>query len=527
MQKERMRTPHGTLMLGSRRGYSSHQYNPFFILADHGTTETAGRCWSMQFVYSGGFRAEIAHDQYDQTRIQMGMADEKFSYPLEPGESLTAPEVIMSFSGKGLEHLSHHLHKCVREHVCRGKYADSPRPILINSWEACYFDFTGEKILDLAKKAKDLGVEMLVLDDGWFGKRNDDLRALGDWYANEDKLGMPLGELVKKVNDIGLKFGIWTEPEMISEDSDLYRAHPDWAMAVPDKKPVRGRSQLVLDMSRKDVRDYVYDSVCSVLDSGNIEYLKWDYNSCINDVYSHKADDQGRVLYDYMIGLYDVLERLNNKYPDVMIEGCSGGGGRFDAGMLYYTPQIWCSDNTDAIDRLFIHYGTSFAYPSCTVGSHVSACPNHQTGRNTPLKTRGIVAMSGTFGYELDPSGMNEEEKAEVREQIRRFHLLNDLVRTGNYYRLSDPFKDDYAAWSYVSEDGREALVSAVIMQNHGNMHNIFVKLRGLISGEFYRDVLTGRMYQADALMDAGMPLARPCGDAAGYEFHLEIVRNA
>ncbi len=521
MQKERMRTPHGALMLGSRRGYSSHQYNPFFILADHGTTETAGRCWSMQFVYSGGFRAEIEHDQYDQTRIQMGMADEKFSYPLEPGESLTAPEVIMSYSGSGLAHLSHDLHRCISEHVIRWKHKDEPRPVLINSWEACYFDFDGEKILKLARDAKDLGIEMLVLDDGWFGNRYDDNRALGDWRANEQKLGMPLGELVRKVNDIGLRFGIWTEPEMISEDSSLYREHPDWAMVIPGEKPVKGRNQLVLDFSRKEVVDAMYDMICSVLDQGNIEYMKWDCNRSISDVYSCTAADQGKVMYDYMTGLYDLLGRLTSRYPDLLIEGCSGGGGRFDCGMLYYTPQIWASDNSDALDRLVIQYGLSFGYPAATAGAHVSAVPNHQTGRITPIRTRTAVALAGTFGYELDPDKITEEERAGIAEGIALYRKYERLIRSGLYYRLSDPGKDRYTAWEFVSEDGSEALITMVVPENHGNAPTIYVTPRGLTPGAEYTDTETGIRYSADAVMDAGFPAPVAVEDRVSYMFHF------
>lgn len=529
MERQRERQPlgHCSLSVGSRRGMSSHQYNPFVMLSDPDTSEISGRCWVMEFVYSGGFAAEAERDQYDQVRMQMGLSEDRFSYPLHPGESLTAPEVIMTYSSDGFEKITHNLHRCIRGHICRGKYRDSARPVLLNSWEASYFGFDGVSLLELAKQAKELDMEMLVVDDGWFGNRFDDNRALGDWTPNEAKLGGSLADLVARVNNMGLRFGIWMEPEMISEDSDLYRAHPDWALAVPGKKPAKGRNQLVLDMSRADVREYVFNAVSGVLDCGGIEYLKWDYNSCITDVYSHGADDQGRVLYDYMIGLYDVLERLCHKYPDVLIEGCSGGGGRFDAGMLYYTPQIWCSDNTDAVDRLFIQYGTSFGYPGSAVGSHVSACPNHQTGRVTPLSTRGTVAMSGMFGYELDPSKMSDEEKNEVREQIRRFHAVRDLVRTGDYYRLSDPFEDDTAAWAYVAEDGSQALISAVIIQNHGNMHDHYVRVRGLTRGAMYRDMLTGRIYSSDALTDIGMPLARPRGDAESSVFHLERIQNA
>ncbi|MBQ3280981.1 MAG: alpha-galactosidase [Eubacterium sp.] len=526
MQKERLPIPHGTLSVGSRRGYSSHQYNPFLILADHGATETAGKCWSMQFVYSGGFRAEAEHDQYDQVRMMMGMSDEKFSYPVAPGESLTAPEVIMTYSGAGLEKLSQNLHSCIRNHVCRGKYRNVPRPIVINSWEAAYFDFTGEKIIEIAAQAKELGIEMLVLDDGWFGDRSDDFRALGDWKANEEKLGMSLGTLIERVNGLGMKFGIWTEPEMISEDSDLYRAHPDWAMAIPGEKPVRGRNQLVLDFSRREVVDAVYAMMCDVLDQGNIEYMKWDCNRSINDVYSHTATDQGKVLYDYILGLYDLLERLSDRYPDMLIEGCSGGGGRFDCGMLYYTPQIWASDNSDALDRLIIQYGLSFGYPSCTVGAHVSACPNHQTGRTTPLATRAAVAMSGTFGYELDPAKLSPAEKTEIRRETAYFKTIADIVTNGTYYRLSDATTDRYTAWEHLSPDRTHCLITVVIPENHGNTPTIYVTPRGLLPGAEYHDYDSGKTYISDALMEAGFPVPQPDTDRQAYMFMLRCKKE-
>ena len=410
-QYDRQSMTHGIFSVSSRRGMSSHQYNPFMILADHSTSETNGRCWGMQFVYSGGFEATAELEQFDQTRITMGLSQEKFAYDLKTGEELCGPEVIMSFSSEGLEKLSHNYHRCIRENVCRGKYRAGNRPIVLNTWEALYMNFDGKKILEVAESAKKLGVDMLVLDDGWFMNRNDDFRALGDWRADEAKLGCSLGELVKQVNNIGLKFGLWVEPEMISEDSELFRKHPDWAMVIPHEKPVLGRNQLLLDMSRRDVIEYIYSSLSALLSSSNTEYLKWDFNRSIASVYSHTADNQGKVLYNYMLGLYEVLERINKNYPDVLIEGCAGGGGRFDAGMMYYTPQIWCSDNTDALDRLAIHYGTSFGYPSSVIAAHVSTCPNHQTGRITPLHTRYVAANSGGFGYELNPLKLADDER--------------------------------------------------------------------------------------------------------------------
>ena len=523
MERNFQRTPvaHMEQYIGSRRGTSSHQYNPMMILAEKETTETAGGCYAMQFVYSGGFSGNAGKDQYDQTRMQLGLMQEKFSYPLAPGEEFTAPEVIMSFSGTGLETLSHNLQDCIRKHVCRGKWRDQVRPVLLNSWEAFYMDFDGADILALAEQAVTLGMDMLVLDDGWFGKRNDDYAGLGDWYVNEEKLGGEMKELIYWVHRKGLKFGIWVEPEMVNEDSDLYREHPDWAMTIPGRNPVRGRHQLVLDFSRKEVVDAIFESICKVLDMGTVDYLKWDYNRSIVDVYSHTAKNQGKVLYDYILGLYDFLERLTKRYPDMLIEGCSGGGGRFDAGMLYYTPQIWCSDNTDAIDRLRIQYGTSFGYPASCVGSHVSICPNEQNGRVTPLATRGITAMSGTFGYELNPEVLSEEEKDEIRAQIRKRNEYAELIHFGSYYRLSDPFDGECSAWAFVSKDRSEALINHVNLEIHGNRPVTYVRMRGLESGAAYCDTESGRVYPADALMQVGLPMPAPFGDYGALQIHL------
>ena len=454
----------------------------------------------------------------------MSLAGEKFAYPLAPGESLTAPEVILSYSDAGLEKLSHNLHRCLRRHVCRGKYRDSARPILLNSWEASYFNFSGKSLLRLADEAKALGVEMLVMDDGWFGARKDDCRALGDWSANEEKLGGSLGDLIREVNRRGLKFGIWMEPEMVSEDSDLYRAHPDWALAIPGEKPQRSRYQLVLDLSRREVCEEIYKRICAVLDQGNIEYLKWDVNRSIAEAFSHEDKAQGRVLYDYMLGLYDILERLVRRYPDLLIEGCSGGGGRFDAGMLFYSPQIWCSDNTDAVNRLSIQYGTSFGYPVSAMGSHVSACPNHQTGRTTPLSTRGTVAMSGTFGFELDPAKLSEEEKREVGRQIAAFKADAALIHGGLYYRLSDPARERFGAWEFAAEDGSEALVCAVLQEIEGNMTGSYLRPRGLTPGALYRCREDGRTYPAEALMDMGFPLPLHLDQYESLTRHFERV---
>ena len=514
----------GETRIGSRRGYSSHQFSPFVILANRNCGEDAGQCWAMHFVYSGGFCCEAGVDQFGQTRLQMGLSEEQFSWPLKPGEGLTGPEVLMSFSDAGFSRLSHSLHRCVRRHVCRGKFRDALRPVLLNSWEASYFRFTGDSILALADEARALGVEMLVMDDGWFGDRRDDNRALGDWTPNEEKLGRSLGELVREVNRRGLKFGIWMEPEMISEESGLYRRHPDWALAIPGKAPVRSRYQLVLDLSRQDVCDFVYGAICSVLDQGNIEYLKWDVNRSISDVFSHSGEDQGTVLHRYLLGLYGILERLTRRYPDLLIEGCAGGGGRFDLGMLYYCPQIWCSDNTDAADRLRIQYGTSFGFPVSAVGSHVSACPNHQTGRTVPFLTRAHVAMAGSFGYELNPARLSAEERAAIPEQIAAYRRFAPLIQNGLYYRLSNPAEDPACAWSFVAEDRSEALLFAVLQEIHGNMPAVYVFPRGLKPGALYRDEAAGRIYPADALMSAGLPLPQGMGQYGSVCIHLKEV---
>lgn len=524
MERNVQRVPvvHGTQKIGSVRGTSSHQYNPMMILAEKETTEDKGNCYAMSFVYSGCFQGEVLKDQLNQTRMMLGLQEEAFRYPLETGEMFQAPEVILSYSSEGMNRLSQNLHHCIRQHICRGKYKEEIRPILINSWEAAYFDFTGDTIYELAKAAKEVDIDMLVMDDGWFGKRDDDNSGLGDWFVNEKKLGGTLGNLIKRINDLGVKFGIWIEPEMVSEDSDLYRKHPDWALTVPGRNPVRSRNQLVLDFSRKEVVDEIYDQICKVLDQGNIEYVKWDMNRSLMDVYSSVTRDQGRVLHDYVLGLYDFLERLVQRYPNLLIEGCSGGGGRFDAGMMYYTPQIWCSDNTDAIDRLRIQYGTSFGYPVSVVGSHVSAVPNHQTGRKTPLHTRGVVAMSGTFGYELNLMKLSEEEKQEIREQIAEYKSYASIIQNGLYYRLSDPTTGEICAWEFVHTDEKEqskVLLNIVMQVIHGNMTVNYVKLQGLEETAVYREEKSGKRYTGATLMYGGMPLPIEPGEYQAYQY--------
>lgn len=534
---QRIRIGHGSHSIGSRRGTSSHQYNPAVIVAEKNTTENTGDCYGMVFVYSGNFLCEAEQDQFDQTRVLMGLQSDLFHYPLESGQTLEIPETIMCYSDRGFGDLSVKYHRCIRNHICNGARSRRttgmqgngssetgfvPRPVLVNSWEAAYFNFTGETIVELAREAAGLGIDMVVMDDGWFGKREDDNSGLGDWQVNEKKLGCSLGELVRRVNAEGVKFGIWIEPEMISEDSDLYREHPDWAMQNPGRNPARGRNQLVLDFSREDVREHIFDQICRVLDQGNIEYIKWDMNRSVTDFYSVE-NRQGRVSYDFVTGLYDFMEKLLARYPKLMIEGCSGGGGRFDAGMMYYTPQIWCSDNTDALDRLRIQYGTSFFYPMSTVSAHVSAVPNHQTGRITSLRTRGIVAMTGAFGYELSLSRLSAEEKGEIREQIRQYKEFEPLISTGDYYRLSNPFEDDCAAWMFVSADRKHILLHVVILENHGNMTVNYVRLKELLPDAVYEEAASGKCYCGSALMQAGIPIPVEMGDYRAYQFVFRV----
>ncbi len=522
MERDLERTPlgHGTISFGSRRGTSSHQYNPAVILAEKGTTETAGSCYGMLFVYSGNFSCEAEKDQYDQTRLLLGLNEELFSYPLAEGETFTVPEVILSYSANGLSALSQQYHSCIRDHVCRSKYVHMPRPVLINSWEAAYFDFTGDTIVDLAKEASSLGIDMVVMDDGWFGKRNDDNSSLGDWQVNEEKLGGSLSQLIDRVHAQGVKFGIWIEPEMVNEDSALYLAHPDWAIRIPGKKPVRSRNQLLLDFSRKEVRDHIFDQICAVLDQGSIDYVKWDMNRSMADVYA------GNLTYDYVLGVYDFLERLCRRYPDLLLEGCSGGGGRFDAGMLYYSPQIWCSDNTDAINRTRIQYGTSFFYPVCTMGAHVSAVPNHQTGRVTSFHTRGVTAMAGTFGYELNPALLSETEKQQIRQQIKTFKKYEMLINAGTYWRLSDPFTDEIAAWMSVSKQKDQALVSVVRLMAEANQATVYVRLQGLKPQTMYIEERSGKVYSGAALMYAGIPLPPFTREYEAYQFAFTELKE-
>lgn len=515
-EMERVALYHGITELRSTRGTSSHQHNPFVILAAQNTTEDNGECYGFSLLYSGGFHIQAEVDQFHQTRLVMGIDDSDFTWSLLPGEKFVTPEVAMGYSGTGLAKLSHCYHDSFQHHLIRSSWKDKRRPILVNNWEATYFDFDADKLLRIAKEAAELELDMLVLDDGWFGKRDNDDSGLGDWFVNEEKLGCTLGELADQVNDLGLMFGLWFEPEMISEDSDLYRNHPDWAMVVPGRNPIRGRSQLVLDMTREDVLDYIKERLFAIMDSANIQYVKWDMNRSVAAAYSVllPRERQGELRHRYVLGLYHVMEALLARYPDLLLEGCSGGGGRFDAGMLYYAPQIWCSDNTDAVERLHIQYGTSFGYPMSSVSAHVSVCPNHQNGRVTPFKTRGICAMQGTFGYEMDLSKLTPEEKEEAREQIRTFKKHYRLFQFGDYYRITSPLENhDFTAWEYADKEGKEAYMGVVFTDLHGNPAAHSVKFRGLRPEGIYKmwkdNELTGE-YTGAALMNGGILLPVP-----------------
>ena len=525
-QMERRLLVHGIQEIGSTRGTSSHHQNPTVLLCTPDCTETAGACIGAALVYSGSHQTRLECDQLGQVRMVMGIHPDLFRWELKAGETFSTPEVMLSYSDTGLETLSHHFHQAIREHICRGKYQLAERPVLINNWEATYFGFDTEKILHIAEEAARLGVDMLVLDDGWFGKRDDDCSGLGDWFVNETKLSGGLHDLVEKIKGMGMRFGIWFEPEMISEDSDLYRKHPDWAIRIPDRAPMRSRYQLVLDMANPEVQEYLFRVMSDVLHSADISYVKWDMNRSISDWYTRTlpADRQGEMPHRYVLGLYALLERLTAAFPDVLFEGCSGGGGRFDAGMLYYCPQIWCSDDTDAYERTKIQYGTSFFYPVSAVGSHVSTVPNHQTGRITPFETRGTVAMAGSFGYELDLNLLSDGEKQEVAEQIRQFKTYGPLIHNGKYYRLTNPMAEDAALWEFAAQDGSEVLVQGMLFHAEANVLRRTVQLRGLDAEKRYRLDGTEQVYTGAALMAGGVLLPKAWGDYTPVTMHFSEV---
>lgn len=503
------RTPlrSGIQSIESRRGASSAQMNPFFALVGHNTNEEYGEAYGYNLVYSGNFNAGVEVDQLHKSRAWIGINDYDFSWILEEGDSFTAPEAVMVYSAEGLGAMSRTYHKLYRTRLVRGKYRDEVRPILANNWEGTYFNFTEEKIVDLAKEAAGLGIELLVLDDGWFGKRNDDNCSLGDWYVNTEKLPSGITGLAEKVNACGVKFGLWFEPEMVSPDSDLYRTHPDWCIHTPGRERNETRNQLTLDLSRPEVCDYIVEAVCKILDTANISYVKWDMNRHMSELGSAglPAERQKEMPHRYMLGLYNVLERVVGTHPDILFESCSGGGGRFDPGMLYYMPQTWTSDDTDAVERLFIQYGTSLAYPTSAMGAHVSAVPNHQTHRVTSLKMRGDVAMSGNFGYELDLNAFTEEEKEEVRRQVAEYKELRTFVQKADMYRLKSPFEGNDTAWMFVSEDGMDIYAGYFRVLCKVNPGIYRMKFTALDSEARYEIVGENKCYSSDELMNIGL----------------------
>lgn len=523
---ERCRLHHGKQGVDSVKGESSHQNNPFVALVSHTADEDNGEAYGFNFVYSGNFFAQAEVTQHKYTRLVMGINHFDFNWLLEAGEEFVAPEVVMVYSSEGIGAMSRTFHDLYREHLIRGEYKDKRRPILINNWEATYFNFDTEKLIDIAKEASNLGIEMLVMDDGWFGHRDADNSSLGDWFVYEKKIKGGLKYLVDEVNKLGMKFGIWFEPEMISPDSELYKAHPDWAIQVQGRELSMSREQYVLDYSNKEVRDHIYGMMKKILDSANIEYIKWDMNRQLTEVGSTTLpkNRQRELWHRYVLGVYDVMNRLTTDYPHILLENCSGGGARFDPAMLYYSPQIWCSDDTDAIERLKIQHGTSICYPASAMGAHVSDCPNHTVGRSTPFATRGNVAMVGTFGYELDVTRIPQEDRDAIPGQIAQFNKYNPIIRTGDQYRIGNVFEDNmWDAWMFVAKDKSEAVFTFVQVLGRPNYRNRRIKLKGLDPKAMYRNEENGEIHSGSALMNAGI-FMEIHGDFASKVVHFVKV---
>ena len=514
----------GEYRIFSQRGASGHEANPFLALCEKSATEFSGEVWAVSLVYSGSFEALSYVNNTENSRLSIGLNPDVFTWKLEPGETFVSPEAAMVYSPDGLNGMSHAFHRLYSENLMRSKWFERDRPILINNWEATYFNFNEEKILQIARRAKELGVEMLVLDDGWFGKRNTDNCSLGDWVVNPEKLPGGLNGLSDRLHDLGLKFGLWFEPEMISPDSDLYRAHPDWCLHLDGRARVEMRNQLILDLSRREVQDYIIESVSAVLESARIEYVKWDMNRNMTEPFSgaQTPERQKETQHRYMLGLYRVLEEITARFPEILFESCSGGGGRFDPGMLYYMPQTWTSDDSDAVERMFIQYGTSFVYPPCAMGAHVSAVPNHQTGRTTAMQTRGDVALGGNFGFELDLSQLSDADAETVRRLIEREKQVRTLVRTGEFTRLLSPFDHPYAAWQFRARDNSEALVCAYRLMTRPATPHLLLRASGLDESAVYMDD-DGNTCSGAALTRYGLWLHLP-GDFTSKVIHLRRI---
>lgn len=507
-KKRRLET--GIQSVGSMRGHSSHEHNPFVILKRPTADEFQGEVIGFSLIYSGNFLAQAEVDTHDTTRVLLGINPEWFDWKLEPGEEFQTPEAVMVYTDRGMNDMSQTFHRLFQKRLARGYWRDRERPILINNWEATYFDFTEERIVEIAKKAKEQGIELFVLDDGWFGKRTSERAGLGDWKANPERLPDGITGLAQKVEELGMKFGLWFEPEMVNKDSDLYREHPDWILSVPERRQSQGRYQYVLDFSRKEVVDYIYDRMAEILGSGKVSYVKWDMNRSITECWSAAlpADRQGEVFHRYILGVYDLYDRLNTAFPKVLFESCASGGGRFDPGLLYYAPQGWASDDTDAAERLKIQYGTSYCYPISSIGAHVSASPNHQIMRSTPLYTRANVACFGTFGYEMDLNRLTAEEQEEVKRQTAFMKKYRSVLQFGSFYRLESPFEGNVTAWMSVSGDRKTAVVGWYRTLNGINMGYTRVKLRGLEPDSVYRVSEDGALrgeYYGDELMNVGL----------------------
>lgn len=516
----------------SIRGETSHQEHPFLAILEHTADNNKGNVYGVNFIYSGNFTAQVQRNQFDTIRTQIGINPENFCWKLEPQEIFETPQAVLVFSQNGLNGMSQAFHDLYREHLIRSPYKKSMRPILINNWEATYFDFDTNKLLDIAHEAKKDGIEMLVMDDGWFGHRNFDNSSLGDWFVNEEKIQGGLKNLVDKVNEIGLKFGIWFEPEMISPDSKLFAEHPDYAIQIQGREPGMSRQQLVLDITRKDVRDCVYNQIAKILHSANIEYVKWDMNRQLSDIGSAQLNNEkvGEFFHRYVLALYEMQERLITEFPNLLLENCSGGGARFDPGMFYYSPQIWCSDDTDAVERLEIQEGTSLVYPLSSIGAHVSVCPNHAVGRNTPFKTRGYVALSGTFGYELDITKLSSQDRKMIPHQIELYKKYSDIIRNGDYWRIAS-FSENhtYDCWACVSKQKNKALVTFVQVLNHPNFKTRFIKIPGLSDEKKYVIYYIDDDSQKElpemtglTLKNAGIPISRDWGDFQAKLIYIE-----
>ena len=517
----------GSQSIESRRGSSSHAQNPFMALVRKDTTEQHGEVYGFSLVYSGNFLANVEVDMYENARAQIGINPFDFTWLLKSKEEFTAPEAVLVYSNEGLTGMSHIYNCLYGKRLCRGKYRDEVRPILINNWEATYFDFNETKIKEIAREATNLGMELFVLDDGWFGKRDDDNSSLGDWFVNEEKLKGGLNKLATEINEMGLQFGLWFEPEMVSPISELYKKHPDWCIHIPGRNRSEARRQLILDYSREDVCNYIIEKISEVLSSAPISYVKWDMNRNMSEIGSAKltANRQREVAHRYILGLYKVLEEITTRFPDVLFESCSGGGGRFDPGMLYYMPQTWTSDNTDAIERLKIQFGTSMVYPNASIGCHVSAVPNHQVDRITPIETRGVVAMSGNFGYELDITKLPESEKEIIKEQVKLYKEIRETIQFGKCYRLSSPFENNDIAWMFISKDCEEIIVSFVRTLAKPNSKFISLKLVGLDESSKYEILGENIIVGGDELMNIGLNVPELKGDYQAKMWRLKKVK--